>query len=277
MATGCPLSAQADRRFRRRRFDGESYSTTDWPHAGVDFTGKRVALIGTGSSGIQVATEISKQAEQLHVLQRTASHSMPTHNRPLEADEIAHTKASYAELRASRGDPGGRALGQTRPRRAHEVSAVGRARPPIGRSTTLAARFVTLAVYDDILSIPRPTAPQRTSSPTGFATSCATRRWPSSSCRAAIPSAPGALHRQRLLRDLQPAQRDARRHRCRPDRARSRPSGIDTESASYAVDAIVLRDRLRRPDRRAPRHRHRRPEATRSARPGPTAPAPTSA
>ena len=82
-------------------FAGESYSTTDWPHDGVDFTGKRVALIGTGSSGIQVATELAKQAGELYVMQRTASHSMPAHNRPLEADEIERTKASYGELRAA--------------------------------------------------------------------------------------------------------------------------------------------------------------------------------
>lgn len=82
-------------------FAGKSYETTNWPETPVDFTGKRVAVIGTGSSGIQVATEIAKDAAHLSVLQRTASYSQPAGNRPLTAEEIAAWRADAAAIRES--------------------------------------------------------------------------------------------------------------------------------------------------------------------------------
>ena len=82
-------------------FTGTSFHTATWPEEGVDFTGRRVAIIGTGSSGIQAATEIARQAAELYVLQRTPSFSMPARNRPLTVAEITATKAEYARLRES--------------------------------------------------------------------------------------------------------------------------------------------------------------------------------
>jgi cyclohexanone monooxygenase len=82
-------------------FAGETYTTTAWPEGGVDVAGKRVAIIGTGSSGIQTATEVAKTAGELFVLQRTPSYSLPAHNRPLGQDEVDRVKASYPELRES--------------------------------------------------------------------------------------------------------------------------------------------------------------------------------
>ncbi|HKT56949.1 MAG TPA: NAD(P)/FAD-dependent oxidoreductase [Microbacterium sp.] len=95
-------------------FRGESYHTADWPTEPVSFAGKRVAVIGTGSSGIQVSTEIAKDAGHLYVLQRTPSYSVPSFNRPLRPEEIADTKADYPSIRAkARTTPDGLLAPQT--------------------------------------------------------------------------------------------------------------------------------------------------------------------
>jgi cation diffusion facilitator CzcD-associated flavoprotein CzcO len=97
MATG-PLSAALTPDFPGlSTFAGEVYHTAHWPHRPVDFTGKRVAVIGTGSSGIQSVPIIAEQADQLHVFQRTPNYSVPAGNRPLTDDDVAEYKANYAE------------------------------------------------------------------------------------------------------------------------------------------------------------------------------------
>ena len=80
-------------------FKGDWYHTGLWPHEGVDFSGRRVGVIGTGSSAIQAIPVIAQQAKQLYVFQRTANFSVPALNRPLtpEADQ-AH-KAIYLQRR----------------------------------------------------------------------------------------------------------------------------------------------------------------------------------
>ena len=80
-------------------FKGDWYHTGLWPHEGVDFSGRRVGVIGTGSSAIQAIPVIAQQAKHLSVFQRTANFSVPALNRPLtpEADQ-AH-KASYPQRR----------------------------------------------------------------------------------------------------------------------------------------------------------------------------------
>ncbi|MCF6390864.1 NAD(P)/FAD-dependent oxidoreductase [Mycobacterium sp. MBM] len=88
-------------------FGGEVYHTAHWPHEGVDFTGKRVAVIGTGSSGIQSIPIIAEQAAQLYVFQRTPNYSVPAGNRPLSADEISHAKATYDDRRRKSWRSGG--------------------------------------------------------------------------------------------------------------------------------------------------------------------------
>ena len=67
----------------KERFKGATYLTSRWPHQGVDFTGKRVAVIGTGSSAIQSIPVIASQAAQVTVFQRTPSYSIPAHNGPI--------------------------------------------------------------------------------------------------------------------------------------------------------------------------------------------------
>ncbi len=99
MATG-PLSAAMTPPFAGLdSFAGEIYHTAAWPHETVDFTGKRVAVIGTGSSGIQSIPIIAEQASQLYVFQRTPNYSVPAGNRPLTDEDRARVKANYAERR----------------------------------------------------------------------------------------------------------------------------------------------------------------------------------
>ena len=99
MATG-PLSAAMTPNFPGLdTFAGEVYHTANWPHRNVDFTGKRVAVIGTGSSGIQTIPIIAEQAAHLYVFQRTPNFSIPAGNRPFSTEELDEIKAGYAERR----------------------------------------------------------------------------------------------------------------------------------------------------------------------------------
>jgi cation diffusion facilitator CzcD-associated flavoprotein CzcO len=82
----------------RDAFEGESYHTSRWPEDGVDFEGKDVGVIGTGSTGIQITPEIAERAEHLTVFQRTPNYAVPARNRPLEDDEWAQIKANYDDI-----------------------------------------------------------------------------------------------------------------------------------------------------------------------------------
>jgi cation diffusion facilitator CzcD-associated flavoprotein CzcO len=89
-------------------FGGEWYQTSRWPKEPVDFKGKRVAVVGTGSSAIQAIPVIAEDADQLTVFQRTPNFSIPARNRPLGEEEMAEFKATYAERRRHAwGSPGG--------------------------------------------------------------------------------------------------------------------------------------------------------------------------
>jgi cyclohexanone monooxygenase len=100
MATGCLSSARIPDFAGLDTFEGETYHTGRWPHDGVDFSGKRVAVIGTGSSGIQSIPIIAEQARELVVFQRTASYSVPAYNAPLDEEEQRKIKENYAAFRA---------------------------------------------------------------------------------------------------------------------------------------------------------------------------------
>ena len=99
MATGCLSAARVPSFPGVDDFEGESYHTGGWPHEGVDFTGKRVGVIGTGSSAAQSIPLIAEQAKHLTVFQRTANFTLPAGNRPLSGDEIAKTKETLIEDR----------------------------------------------------------------------------------------------------------------------------------------------------------------------------------
>jgi cyclohexanone monooxygenase len=101
MATGCLSSTNLPKFDGLDTFKGEWYHTGLWPHEGVDFTNKRVGIVGTGSSAIQSIPQLAKQAGHLTVFQRTANFSIPAHNRQLEADFVAEVKADYPAFRAA--------------------------------------------------------------------------------------------------------------------------------------------------------------------------------
>lgn len=100
MATGCLSIPQKPRFEGLESFKGQCYSSSDWPREGVDLRGKRVGLIGTGSSGVQMVPVIAEQAAHLTVFQRTANFSVPAQNEPLDRKTLEHVKAHYAERRA---------------------------------------------------------------------------------------------------------------------------------------------------------------------------------
>lgn len=99
MATGCLSAVKTPDIPGANTFAGETYVTGLWPHEGVDFTGKKVAVIGTGSSAVQSIPHIAAQADALTVYQRTPAYSMPAFNRPLEGEEITHMKKTYPAYR----------------------------------------------------------------------------------------------------------------------------------------------------------------------------------
>jgi cation diffusion facilitator CzcD-associated flavoprotein CzcO len=83
----------------RDTFRGDVYHTARWPAEGVDFSGKRVGFIGTGSTGIQALPLIAEQAKRLYVFQRTPAFCMPSGNRPLDQEHEQDWKAHYRERR----------------------------------------------------------------------------------------------------------------------------------------------------------------------------------
>lgn len=100
LATGSLSAAKAPDIAGLEDFAGEVLSTASWPSEGVDLAGKRVGVIGTGSSGIQAIPLIAQQAEHLTVFQRTPSFTVPARNALLTPEQVAKRKAAYREHRA---------------------------------------------------------------------------------------------------------------------------------------------------------------------------------
>ena len=105
-AAGCLSAARVPDFPGIERFQGESYHTGRWPHSGVDFTGKRVGIIGTGSSGIQSIPVIAAQAKSLTVFQRTPNFSVPAQNWVLKEDNIARHKETFIAARKDASNTG---------------------------------------------------------------------------------------------------------------------------------------------------------------------------
>lgn len=98
-AVGCLSAANLPAMPGLDQYEGDRYHTGAWPHEGVDFTGKRVALIGTGSTGIQATPVIAEQADHLWVFQRTPNYSVPARNFLMSPERTSELKANYAEIR----------------------------------------------------------------------------------------------------------------------------------------------------------------------------------
>lgn len=92
---GCLSSGQIPDYPGRDTFAGEAYHTGSWPHSGVDFTGKRVAVIGTGSSGVQSIPVIARQAAHLHVFQRTPQYMIPARHGTVDKAVLDKVKQDY--------------------------------------------------------------------------------------------------------------------------------------------------------------------------------------
>ena len=88
-------------------FAGPMYHTGRWPHELVSFAGKRVGVIGTGSSGVQAIPEIAKTADHVTVFQRTAQYALPARNRPLTTEELQRYRDDWESLRESMYRRGG--------------------------------------------------------------------------------------------------------------------------------------------------------------------------
>ncbi len=99
MATGCLSVPQRPDIAGLDSFAGELYQASLWPHEGVDFAGKRVGVIGTGSSAIQAIPVIAQAAERLTVFQRTPNFSVPAVNGVLDPEWVAQFKANYRQHR----------------------------------------------------------------------------------------------------------------------------------------------------------------------------------
>jgi len=99
MATGCLSTARIPDFPGLKSFKGRTFHTGWWPHEPIDFTGRRVAVVGTGSSAIQSIPVIAEQAAHLTVFQRTPNFSIPTRNKPMDDEYEQGWKTGYAEKR----------------------------------------------------------------------------------------------------------------------------------------------------------------------------------
>jgi cation diffusion facilitator CzcD-associated flavoprotein CzcO len=103
-------------------FEGQSCHTHYWPKEPVRFEGKRVAVIGTGATGVQTITEVAKTAGHLTVFQRTPQWCAPLHNAKIGKDEMSRIRANYPEIFARCQETYGCFIHATDPRAALEVA-----------------------------------------------------------------------------------------------------------------------------------------------------------
>ena len=121
-ATGCLSAARIPDIEGIEDFKGKTYHTGHWPHEGIDFTGQRVGVIGTGSSGIQAIPMLAEQAKELVVFQRTANFSIPARNAPMDDAYERSWKDNYAALRQrARDDTTSGTVYEKGIHKAHEV------------------------------------------------------------------------------------------------------------------------------------------------------------
>ncbi len=109
-------------------FEGEAHHTGTWPHDPVPIEGRRVGVIGTGASGVQVIQEVAKTAGELTVFQRNPNWCAPLHNSPISAETMADIKGRYDEIFARCRTTHGQFLHQPDPRSALEVTPAERRR-----------------------------------------------------------------------------------------------------------------------------------------------------
>jgi cyclohexanone monooxygenase len=150
MATGCLSASRIPDIPGLKDFRGKYYHTGAWPHGGVDFTGRQVAVIGTGSSGVQSIPVIAKQAKDLWVFQRTPNFSLPALNAPMDPDFVRDMKERFMELRRKARATNSGAFMAANPQSALDVDELERQRTFEERWGKGGFAFVTS--YNDVLS-----------------------------------------------------------------------------------------------------------------------------
>ena len=150
MATGTLSSINQPRFEGLNSYKGNWYITGRWPRTEVDFSGKRVGIIGTGSSAVQAIPVIAKQAKHLTVFQRTPNYSIPAENKPLDPHEVANIKANYSQIRAkAKENRAGIAMMEVGTKRALETSQEEREKEYARRWRAGGTGFT--AAYTDIM------------------------------------------------------------------------------------------------------------------------------
>ena len=253
-----PLSAPTMPRIEGvESFQGQSCHTARWPHEPVSFAGKRVAVIGTGATGVQTIQEVAKTVGQLTVFQRTPNWCAPLHNGRIDADEMAQIRAGYTEMFRRCQETFACFLHTPDPRRTFDVTQEEReafweklyADRGFGIwqgnfRDILTDRAANAAISDFVARKIR----QRVKDPGGG--------------RDADPEEPWFRHPPRaagdpLLRGLQPAQRPAGGHQRDADRA-NHAEGHQDQRCRIRVRHHHLCDRLRCDHRQLRPHRHTR-------------------
>lgn len=155
MATGGLSVPQRPKLKGLENFKGQWYHSAEWPREGVDFKGRKVGLIGTGSSGVQMTPLIAEQASHLTVFQRSANFSVPAQNEPLDTEMLKQAKAHYPERRAlGREAVSGQFL-SANPLTALEVSEAERQAELEFRWRGAGGGFRMLRAFSDMMREPR--------------------------------------------------------------------------------------------------------------------------
>lgn len=132
-------------------FAGATLMTSRWPETPQDFANKRVGVVGTGSTGMQVVQALAPAVGELFVFQRTANYAVPARNRPLTAEETADVKRNYAALRSAQRETYGLNLNKSlNPKKATEVSAEERSAVFWERWTAGGTGFI--AAFSDLIT-----------------------------------------------------------------------------------------------------------------------------
>ncbi len=152
-AAGCLSEVNVPPITGAETFAGEQHHTARWPAEGVDVGGKRVGVIGTGSSGVQVIPQVAKRAEHVFVFQRTAQYTVPARNHPLDDDDRNEFKGSFGQRQAfKRTTPAG--LSRPRPVVSSALEADAASRTDILEASWQRGGPGFAMTFDDILTDP---------------------------------------------------------------------------------------------------------------------------
>ncbi len=152
MATGCLSALNRPAFDGLDRFEGEWHHTGAWPREGVSFAGKRVGVVGTGSSAIQAIPLIAAEARHLTVFQRQANYTVPARNAPLDEAAYAAVRAAYGALRRRAKETPSGCWWAVNPETADEMSAEARRRELEARWQKGGLRMY--GVFNDLLVNP---------------------------------------------------------------------------------------------------------------------------